>query len=249
MSLASFQPHFVPPDPPQNVCTAAQIAMIATCLSTNSAACKSFVDPDAGNKTCIDCMVSASGAASYGPVVIDPTNNVDTLNVGGCITLVDPVRGSVRLRRHRHPAVPLRGVRELPADHVPRPSGVRRLHQRLGHLLMPARVQREPGLHDASEDEGGSELLPRAGVQQRRAVLRQGLLRQRPIGWTGVARVGIDGRVELQIHAKVALRRATPGPGSARGSPARADASWGRRPRTRARPRGPACRGRRGGCA
>jgi hypothetical protein len=90
VSLPSFQEHFVPPNPPSSVCTTAQIAMVVTCLTSNSPDCTAFVSPDAGNKTCIECMVSPPSAASYGPIIIDSTDNVDTLNVGGCIALVDP---------------------------------------------------------------------------------------------------------------------------------------------------------------
>jgi hypothetical protein len=91
-SLPMFQPSWVPPNPTQNVCTPAQIDMVVTCLSTNSSSCASFVQQDAGNQRCIQCMVSAAGDQSYGAVV--QQDNLDVLNVGGCIALVDPCQAA-----------------------------------------------------------------------------------------------------------------------------------------------------------
>jgi hypothetical protein len=87
VSLPAFQPTWIPPNPPQNVCTAAQIATVAMCLSSNDPTCMAFVSADAGNQPCIQCMVTAGNSKSYGAIIQDGT--LDVLNVGGCIAIVD----------------------------------------------------------------------------------------------------------------------------------------------------------------
>jgi hypothetical protein len=86
-SLPSFQPQWIPPNPPQNVCTATQISTLITCLSTSSAMCTTFTS-DQTNHACISCMVSPLNAASYGPILLG--NGISILNVGGCIALKEP---------------------------------------------------------------------------------------------------------------------------------------------------------------
>jgi hypothetical protein len=87
VSLKDFAPHWIPPHAPMSACTSSQISMLVTCLDSTTTACNNFLN-DAANVPCIQCMFSDLNAGSYGPILLD--NDVDILNVPGCIALTQP---------------------------------------------------------------------------------------------------------------------------------------------------------------
>lgn len=87
-SLTGFAPSWKTPAPlHQNKCTAANVALAVQCVfdsTANQTTCQTFTQA-AANKPCMDCIFTDSTATAPGPITVDATTGVGSINVAACI--------------------------------------------------------------------------------------------------------------------------------------------------------------------
>jgi hypothetical protein len=89
--VSTFQPTWHPPTGAhQGLCTSTQISAYYTaCLDPNAttSTCQSF---QLSNAACAACISTDDTASSYGPLINKANVGIVTINVGGCIALLEP---------------------------------------------------------------------------------------------------------------------------------------------------------------
>ncbi len=91
VSTSGFSPTWVPPATPTTSCTTAQIDTIYNdCLNPKTETTAKCTAIQTTDKTCYDCIFTAEGASTYGPVVDSTNGGLVFVNQAGCIDLLEP---------------------------------------------------------------------------------------------------------------------------------------------------------------
>jgi hypothetical protein len=88
--LVGFKPTWVPPRAHEKSCTATEISdLYDSCFgrAETMTSCGVWMTAHPG---CQACVYSSSTDTAYGPVINDVISNLQTLNVGGCVALLEP---------------------------------------------------------------------------------------------------------------------------------------------------------------